>query len=220
MSNDCSFDKQIEKVITKAKSLISWILRTFKTREVKPMLLLYKSLVLPILEYCSVLWSPSSPGQIKALDQLQWSYIRKIAGNYNLNYWECLKKLKMYSLQRRRERYRIIYVWKILESIVPNINNKISPYFHVRHGRKCRIPLINANSKVKSAQDSSITFQGVKLFNVLPKEIRNISKVKLEVFKSALDAYLTRIPDEPLLTNYTASRKASTNSIVDMAKTI
>lgn len=220
MSNDCSFDKQIEKVVTKAKSLISWILRTFKTRQVKPMLLLYKSLVLPILEYCSVLWSPSSPGQIKALDQLQWSYIRKIAGNYDLDYWDCLKKLKMYSLQRRRERYRIIYIWKILENMVPNINNKVSPYFHVRHGRKCRIPLINANSKVKSAQDSSITFQGVKLFNVLPKEIRNISKVKLEVFKSALDAYLAQIPDEPLLTHYTASRKASTNSLLDMAPTI
>ena len=38
MSNDCSFTKQIDKVITKAKSLILWILRSFKTREVKPML--------------------------------------------------------------------------------------------------------------------------------------------------------------------------------------
>ena len=70
MSNDCSFSKQIDKVITKAKSLISWILRSFKTREVKPMLLLYKSLVLPILEYCSVLWNPTTAGKIKSLDQL------------------------------------------------------------------------------------------------------------------------------------------------------
>ena len=30
--------------------------------------------------------------------------------------------LKLYSLQRRRDRYTIIYVWKILESIVPNLN--------------------------------------------------------------------------------------------------
>ena len=30
--------------------------------------------------------------------------------------------LKLYSLQRRRDRYTIIYVWKILESIVSNLN--------------------------------------------------------------------------------------------------
>ena len=55
MPDDCSFRKQIDKVITKAKSLISCILQSFKTRKTKPMLQLYKSLVLPILEYCSVL---------------------------------------------------------------------------------------------------------------------------------------------------------------------
>lgn len=217
MSNDCSFTKQIDKVITKAKSLISWILRSFKTREVKPMLLLYKSLVLPILEYCSVLWNPTTAGKIKSLDQLQWSFIRKIAGNHGLNYWECLKKHKLYSLERRRERYRIIYIWKILENLVPNINNKISSTTHVRHGRKCRIPIINLKSKVKKAQESSIVFQGVQLFNALPANVRNISNVKLEVFKSSLDTYLAKVYDEPLLTGYTANRKASTNSIIQMA---
>ena len=30
--------------------------------------------------------------------------------------------LKLYSLQRRRERYIIIYVWKILEGLVPNLS--------------------------------------------------------------------------------------------------
>ena len=216
MSDDCSFSKQIDKVITKAKSLISWILRSFKTRKTKPMLQLYKSLVLPILEYCSVLWSPSSPGQIKSLDQIQWSFIRKISGTQDLNYWESLKKLKLYSLQRRRERYRLIYVWKILENMVPNINNKISSSTHIRHGRKCHVPVLNAKSKIKCAQESSLTSHGVKLFNALPKTIRNLTNVKLEVFKSSLDAHLMRIPDEPQITGYTACRRASTNSLISM----
>ena len=125
--------------------------------------------------------------------------------------------LFLYSLERRGERYRIIYIWKILENLVPNINNKISSTTHVRHGRKCRIPIINLKSKVKKAQDSSIVFQGVQLFNALPANVRNISHMKLEVVKSSLDTYLALVYDEPLLTGYTANRKASTNSIIQMA---
>ena len=34
------------------------------------------------------------------------------------DYWTCLDKMKIYSLERRRE--RIIYVWKVLENMVPN----------------------------------------------------------------------------------------------------
>ena len=38
-----------------------------------------------------------------------------------LSYPERLTVLKMYSLQRRRERYIIIYVWKSLARLVPNL---------------------------------------------------------------------------------------------------
>ena len=43
----------------------------------------------------------------------------------------------MYSLQRRRERYRIIYTWKILENLVPNINGCFKYKDHPRLGRMC-----------------------------------------------------------------------------------
>ena len=39
-----------------------------------------------------------------------------------MTYLERLKKLKMNSQQRRSERYKIIYVWKTLEKLVPDVN--------------------------------------------------------------------------------------------------
>ena len=101
----------------------SWILRTFACRERDVMLTLWKSLVLPHLEYCSQLWSPSTIHQIQELESVQKNFLKKIKGLGALSYWEQLKTLKMYSLQRRRERYRIIYVWSILEGIVPNFSH-------------------------------------------------------------------------------------------------
>ena len=73
------------------------------------------------LEYCSQLWCPTTKGNIQAGEMVQRNFLRKIAGIKNFSYWEQLRYLKLYSLERRRERYRIIYILRILESISPNI---------------------------------------------------------------------------------------------------
>ena len=62
MSNDGMFQHQINKIIEKAKNIISWILRTFTSRPTTAMTTLYKSFAIPILEYCSILWSPNTVG--------------------------------------------------------------------------------------------------------------------------------------------------------------
>ena len=41
------------------------------------------------------------------------TFTYKITEVQHLNYWERLRELKLYSLQRRRERYIIIHIWKI-----------------------------------------------------------------------------------------------------------
>lgn len=56
---------------------------------------------------------------IQDLEQVQRLFTRRLVGD-SINYWERLKHLRLYSLQRRRERYIAIYVWKILEGMVPN----------------------------------------------------------------------------------------------------
>ena len=89
----CNFDKQIEKVISEAKSISGWILRTFETRESLPMLTLWKSLVIPCVEYCSQLWLPTKKGLIQDLEILQKNPLRKLIGFNKLNYWELLEKL-------------------------------------------------------------------------------------------------------------------------------
>ena len=39
----------------------------------------------------------------------------------NLSYHQRLNALRLYSLQRRLDRYIVIYMWKILENLVPNL---------------------------------------------------------------------------------------------------
>ena len=56
----------------------------------------------------------------------------------------------------------------------------------------------------------------VKLFNALPKQIRNITECPVDAFKSQLDKFLDTVPDEPQITGMPMYRRAEPNSIVDM----
>ena len=74
------FTEHINHICSVAKQLSSWILRTFISREQIVMITLWKSLVLPKLDYCSQLWSPNTPGMIQKIEEIQCSYVRKIKG--------------------------------------------------------------------------------------------------------------------------------------------
>ena len=99
--------------------MAGWILRTFASRDKITMLTLFKSLVLSRLDYGSQLWSPYKAKDISLLESVQRAFTKHIQGMHTYSYADRLSMLKLYSLQRRRDRYTIIYVWKILESIVP-----------------------------------------------------------------------------------------------------
>ena len=69
------------------------------------------------LDYCSRLWSPHKINEIEKLEGIARSFTCRISEAMHLDYWERLSHLGLMSQQRRRERYQIIYVWKILEGL-------------------------------------------------------------------------------------------------------
>ena len=220
VSADGSFREHIRKVCQSARNMCAWILRTFSDRREDLMLTTWKSLVLPILDYCSQLWSPQNKGDIQMIEDIQKSFTRKIFLHGREDYWDRLQSLRLYSLERRRERYRIIYVWKMLENMVPNLttDNKITSNTSLRFGRKCVVPSMSrtASSRVQSIREGSLSVNGVQLFNVLPRQIRDMTNVELPDFKKKLDEFLATIPDEPLCPGYTGIRRAESNSLLHM----
>ena len=70
MSADGTFKQHISNICQSARNMCSWILRTFESRSPELMLTLWKSLVIPILDYCSQLWSPSKVGEIQQIEDL------------------------------------------------------------------------------------------------------------------------------------------------------
>ena len=225
MSRDGTFKKHIQTTVTTAQNQCSWILRTFMTREVLPMLTLWKSLVQCKLDYCSQLWSPTRKGDIQDIEMVQNSFLRKLPAIRHMTYWQKLKQLKLYSQERRRERYTIIYIWRMLEGQVPCLNSldggaKVTSIWHIRRGRECKIPCISRHTprNIQALKHATLPVRGQQLFNTLPRDIRNMTDCKVDIFKRRLDKYLSTIPDEPQVLGYTAQRRADSNSILHMGK--
>ena len=56
---------------------------------------------------------------INKLEQIQRSLVSRIGDNriQSLFYWEKLRSLRLYSQEKRRERYMIIFEWKIFQQM-------------------------------------------------------------------------------------------------------
>ena len=109
--------------------------------------------------------------------------------------------MNLYSIERRRERYLIIYVYKIIIGVVPNLKAEkftLVTETSARRGRTCNVPRLNprAAARIKSEIDASFPVYGDKLFNCLPKSLRDCD-ASANTFKKRLDKFLKRIPDQP-----------------------
>ena len=80
------------------------------------------------------------------------TFTYKITEVQHLNYWERLQDHKLYSLHRRRERYIIIYIWKIRHHMVPNVDgtmgHKIKTRKLPRHMEHC-VLFITRQTKIQ-----------------------------------------------------------------------
>ena len=107
-----------------------------------------------------------------------------------------LSVLKLYSLQHRRERYIIIYVWKILECQVPNFSPPIRSRTSDRRGRACITSHIGVG-RLGTLAYNSFRWRAIRIFNQLPLFLRNTTVCSVYSFKKKLDLYLSTVPAIP-----------------------
>ena len=196
LSDDASFDEQVEKVVKKARQKSGWIFRTFYCRRPAFLKQMFKSLVQPHIDYCSQLWMPLEGVNMDKIEKVLRDFSKRVPGLRDLGYWERLKTMGMNSEQRRLERYKIIYVWKAMEGLVPNCGLKWTN-IEERRGRVCEVPKLKGSKEVQKCRKQSFQMSGPKLWNSLPKNVRNLKNCDIEHFKEVLDCFLSKVPDEP-----------------------
>ena len=131
----------------------------------------------------------------------------------SLDHWARLKKFNIYSQERRRERYMVIFLWKISQGMVKGYTMMYTSVIG-RRGRTAlpRDVVQSSPSLVRKARESSIGVKGARIFNLLPAPIRNIDADNVDTFKKSLDSFLTDVPDQPTIAGQ--GRAAESNSLL------
>ena len=214
ISNDLHFKQHIQDTVAKGNRMAGYILRTFKTRKKDTMRRLLKTLIIPLIEYGSIIWSPGDQGQVEALESVQRNFTSKISCymefDHTLEMRVCtvdyetrLKDLNIFSEQRRLERYLILHIYKIIIKYLPNCGLQIAngrTGWHVtpKYADNRTVP-----SWVATAKGKSFFVRAPKLFNSLPVDLKreeipvNPTKARVESWKCKLDSYLTTKRDNP-----------------------
>ena len=116
---DLKFSQHIQENITKANQRIGLIRRNFKYLNRTTLLMLYKTLVRPILEYCSPVWTVLYIKYSEALERVQRHATKLLHGIKDLSYPQRLKTLDlaMLTLIYRRRRADMLQIYRIIKGI-------------------------------------------------------------------------------------------------------
>ena len=111
-----------DKVSKTANKTIGMIRRNITNKSAEGMLILYKTLVRPVLDYCVPVWRPYTNKDMTKLEKVQKRFTKMIEGYKTKSYEQRLIKLGITTLEDRFHRADMIQVYKIL-----NDNKNIFP---------------------------------------------------------------------------------------------
>ena len=152
-----SWSDHVAAITSAAKKKAGWVLSSFCDRSPTILITLYKSHIRSLLEYNCPLWNGLNLSETRSLEAVQRSFTNKIVCPASTeNYWDRLKYLHLMSLQRRRERYAIVFMWKIRFGKVSN-DLEIDFVENTRFGSRAIIPpLVSATRKAQSLFDARV----------------------------------------------------------------
>ena len=82
------------------------------------LLTLYTAYVRPHLEYCSCVWDPFLQKDVDLLESVQKFALKVCCKQWSASYQELLDVSHLSSLQTRRENARLLYMYKIIHTLI------------------------------------------------------------------------------------------------------
>lgn len=177
ISNNMSFKSHIEGIVSKAYQRLAILFRGFVTRRADFMRKVYITYVRPILDYNSVVWSPTEIYLIDLLETVQRYFTRNVPSLSNLSYLDRLSALNLESLEIRRLKSDMKYYYKIFNDLTPHsADHFFLKYFPPKSSRSSSSYLIQPR-KVSEKCLSFLSYRNVVAWNALPDDLKSTNSV-------------------------------------------
>jgi len=177
-----NFSEHISQIVSKAKQRIYLLFKAFSSSNTQALILAYKTYVLPIVEYCSPVWSPSLVCDIMKLEAVQRLFTRRLDPCRNLSYSERLNYCCLITLERRRLIADLVLLYKIVHNLVTvDLDNALSFSKGSTRGHSYKLEVKRARTNVRL---HFFTVRTIKIWNSLTEAV--VSATSVNSFKNSL----------------------------------
>ena len=144
---------------------------------------LFCTYVRPILESNSSVWSPHTLMDIDRIENVQRTFTKYLPGLYNMSYASRMNILNLESLEYRRIKFDLVFLFKIVNNLV-HIDGRHLFSFNTMNTRGHSLKINHQYSRVNCRKYFFIN-RIVPVWNVLPSEVVNVDNVNM--FKHRLE---------------------------------
>lgn len=152
-----TFKTHIQTITSKSLRTLGFVIRHSNSfHNVNVLKLLYTSLVRPQLEFASIIWSPYYSYLINDIERVQHRFLRYVnwfnthSFSVSVNYSNILSSLNLETLESRRKKTDLIFLFKLLNNVIdcPEILNSIQfniPSYNLRKFLVFNVPISTTN---------------------------------------------------------------------------
>ena len=181
-----------EKLCNKISKKIGVIRRLRPCLNTNTLNILYKSMILPVFDYCDIVFCNSSNVNLDTLEKLQNRAARAITGYPPWHSATALReKLGWMQIKSRWLLHKCIFMYKCLNDYVPHYMSSKFKYTKDIHQVNTRSSADHQLAVCKSSNPRSFQYQGAIEWNKLPLQIRATNNLK-----SFKEAILCQINDQ------------------------
>lgn len=189
-TSDSRHSEQCKRVAIKAARVANGIRRAFRCRAKELLWPAFQIYAMPILSYCSQVWSPVLKRDIGVLEHVQRKFTKYIRGIEHLSYEDRLRSLSALSLEHRRSCVDMTTVFKCLHGRMDctpsdlglSVSTSNTRGKGIRLGQRCGVSRVC---------DSLFVYRAPSEWNNLPLNISSCSS--LNSFKDRLYEHYTCI---------------------------
>jgi hypothetical protein len=176
-SSNLKFHMHTDYVVTKALRMINLIRHNFVTDDPIILLRLYKTYVLSVLNYNSVIWNPCYAGDIAKLERCQKLMLRHIFQDEGFDYASCLRDLELPTLENQRKINDLIFMFKLVHNLTCLDPNDLVRFFESNYDtRGHKMKLINPRFRLTQMKHF-FTCRTIPSWNMLDEVIIDSSTV-------------------------------------------
>jgi hypothetical protein len=179
-----SYKNHINSIVSKALNRIGILFRGFLCRDLYFLRKAFVTYIRPVIEYCSVVWSPCFKKYIDLIEKVQKRFSKRIPCLRALPYKERLSHLNLQPLELRRLHFDLIFYYNILNDNSPIKKDDFFKFHFPPVSSRRPTPFIQKPRLASKQLLSSFRYRSVDCWNSLTPETKNLTSIL--AFKKSL----------------------------------